>query len=165
MAYNSQYTGAAFDKAMAMALNVGETKDLETNDRTTIVNAINELNDSSVNAATRAERSAAKAERYVEELKEVINDLPEAENVSAQVAENTANILLLQEAGDLITIDEYRAIMPKQLRYYQVARDEEDKEKRKCWRIYYCKQLVGEFRVDGLLTLPKFPMRFPFRLA
>ena len=68
-------------------------------------------------------------------------------------------------AEQLITIDEFRAISPKEFKTYFVARDEADKAKLKCWRIYLRSQLIGEFESDGTLTLPVFPMRFPFRMA
>lgn len=68
-------------------------------------------------------------------------------------------------AGVLITMEEYRAIKPKQFQTYFVARDETDKAKLKCWRIYLRTQLIGEFESNGKLTMPKFPMRFPFRFA
>lgn len=68
-------------------------------------------------------------------------------------------------AEQLITIDEFRAISPKEFKTYFVARDETDKAKLKCWRIYLRSQLIGEFESDGTLTLPVFPMRFPFRMA
>lgn len=65
----------------------------------------------------------------------------------------------------LITQEEYASISPKQFKYYFVAKDATDKAKGKCWKIYLRTQLVGMFNVEGKLTLPKFPMRFPFRLA
>lgn len=65
----------------------------------------------------------------------------------------------------LITMDEFRAISPKQFKTYFVAKDETDKAKMKCWRIYLRTQLIGEFDSSGHITLPKFPMRFPFRFA
>lgn len=68
-------------------------------------------------------------------------------------------------AGVLITMEEYRAIKPKLFQTYYVARDETDKVKLKCWRIYLRSQLIGEFESSGKLTMPKFPMRFPFRFA
>lgn len=68
-------------------------------------------------------------------------------------------------AGVLITMDEYRAISPKKFQTYYVARDATDKAKLKCWRIYLRNQLIGEFESSGKLTMPKFPMRFPFRFA
>ena len=68
-------------------------------------------------------------------------------------------------AAVLITMEEYRAIKPKLFQTYYVARDETDKAKLKCWRIYLRSQLIGEFESSGKLTLPKFPMRFPFRFA
>ena len=67
-------------------------------------------------------------------------------------------------AGVLITMEEYRA-KPKLFQTYFVARDETDKAKLKCWRIYLRSQLIGEFESSGKLTMPKFPMRFPFRFA
>lgn len=75
------------------------------------------------------------------------------------------NNLFMGNLPSLITFDEYRAIQPKEYKYYHVAKDATDKERGKTWRIYLRTQLVGEFNVDGSLTLPKFPMRFPFRLA
>lgn len=68
-------------------------------------------------------------------------------------------------AGKLITMEEYRATSPKAFQVYYVARDETDKAKLKCWRIYLRSQLIGEFESSGTLTLPVFPMRFPFRFA
>lgn len=68
-------------------------------------------------------------------------------------------------AGKLITMEEYRAISPKLFQTYFVARDEIDKARMKCWRIYLRTQLIGEFESDGKLTMPIFPMRFPFRFA
>lgn len=68
-------------------------------------------------------------------------------------------------AGKLITMEEYRATQPKLFQTYFVARDETDKAKQKCWRIYLRTQLIGEFESSGKLTMPIFPMRFPFRFA
>lgn len=68
-------------------------------------------------------------------------------------------------AEQLITMDEYRNIKPKAFQTYFVARNEEEKLKFKCWRIYLRTQLIGEFEISGKLTMPKFPMRFPFRFA
>ncbi len=68
-------------------------------------------------------------------------------------------------AGKLISMEEYRNLKPKEFRVYYVARNDEDKAKLKCWRIYLRSQLIGEFESNGILTLPKFPMRFPFRFA
>lgn len=68
-------------------------------------------------------------------------------------------------AGVLITMEEYRSIKPKLFQTYFIARDEIDKKKLKCWRIYLRSQLIGEFESNGFLTMPKFPMRFPFRFA
>lgn len=72
------------------------------------------------------------------------------------------NILL---GGQLITYDQYKAIKKKEMITYYVAKDEEALRRNKCWRIYLRAQLIGEFDVEGNLTLPVFPMRFPFRLA
>lgn len=72
------------------------------------------------------------------------------------------NILL---GGQLITYDQYKAIKKKEMITYYVAKDEDALKRNKCWRIYLRAQLVGEFDVEGNLTLPVFPMRFPFRLA
>lgn len=67
---------------------------------------------------------------------------------------------------NLITAEEYAALgRNKEFRYYFVARDAADKAAGKCWKIYLKSQLVGTFNVDGSLTIPKFPMRFPFRFA
>lgn len=72
------------------------------------------------------------------------------------------NILL---GGQLITYDQYKAIKKKEMITYYVAKDEDALKRNKCWRIYLRAQLIGEFDVEGNLTLPVFPMRFPFRLA
>lgn len=68
-------------------------------------------------------------------------------------------------AESLITMEEYRSLSPKSFKTYFVARDETEKAKMKCWRIYLRTQLIGEFESNGKLTLPVFPMRFPFRFA
>lgn len=85
----------------------------------------------------------------------------------AEMEEYEARISALIGAVDmrLITQEEYASISPKQFKYYFVAKDATDKAKGKCWKIYLRTQLVGMFNVDGSQTLPKFPMRFPFRLA
>lgn len=89
-----------------------------------------------------------------------------AEKLERQTAAIAALELRVESlAGNLITMEEYRAISPKQFQTYFVARDEMEKAKMKCWRIYLRTQLVGEFESNGKLTLPVFPMRFPFRLA
>ena len=72
------------------------------------------------------------------------------------------NILL---GGQLITYDQYKAIKKKEMITYYVAKDEEALRRNKCWRIYLRAQVIGEFDVEGNLTRPVFPMRFPFRLA
>lgn len=135
-------------------------------------------------ATERAERTAADAR-----LQESIDTLTDKNNSFEQYTkdetkerkdadENLALILENQQAaiaslglrvdglaGNLITMEEYRAISPKLFQTYFVARDETDKAKLKCWRIYLRSQLIGEFESDGKLTMPKFPMRFPFRFA
>lgn len=68
-------------------------------------------------------------------------------------------------APHLITMEEYRAMTDRKFQIYYVARNSEDKAKVKCWRIYLRNQLIGEFESSDKLTLPKFPMRFPFRFA
>lgn len=66
---------------------------------------------------------------------------------------------------ELLTYEEYRSIPDKKFRYYFVAKDNDGKRQKKCWRIYLCKQLVGIFNLDGQLVLPAFPLRFPFILT
>lgn len=82
--------------------------------------------------------------------------------------EQQENLVTLRDillGGQLITYDQYKAIKKKEMITYYVAKDEESLKRNKCWRIYLRAQLVGEFDVEGNLTLPVFPMRFPFRLA
>lgn len=158
MAYNSQYTGPAFDKGMKQALTVGDVDDLETNDRTTVVNAINEVKRN----AEDAEGAAVKAERFLEQVKEEMTKLPDAQGVSAKVAENAANILELLGQQTLITFDEYKAIpkQSKEMRYYFVAKTEEDVMKYKIWRVYLRHKPIFEFDDNGIVT-NVFPRMFP----
>lgn len=68
--------------------------------------------------------------------------------------------------SELITADEFKALgKNKAFGYYFIAKDAEDKAKGRCWKIYLKNQLVGTFNLDGSLTLPKFPMKFPFKFA
>lgn len=87
----------------------------------------------------------------------------ELQRQAAQI--NAIGLKVDNLAEQLITMEEYRGISPKQFKTYFVARDENDKAKLKCWRIYLRSQLIGEFDSSGHITLPKFPMRFPFRFA
>lgn len=82
--------------------------------------------------------------------------------------EQQENLVTLRDillGGQLITYDQYKAIKTKEMITYYVAKDEESLKRNKCWRIYLRTQLIGEFDVEGNLTLPVFPMRFPFRMA
>ena len=135
-------------------------------------------------ATERAERKAAdkllrdETDRLVTRTNTLIKQLKAETNARKEADENLQEVLNNQQeaiaslglrvdglAGVLITIDEYRAISPKKFQTYYVARDETDKAKLKCWRIYLRNQLIGEFESSGKLTMPKFPMRFPFRFA
>ena len=135
-------------------------------------------------ATERAERKAAdkllrdETDRLTDEADALSKQLQTETDARAKADENLQEVLNNQQeaiaslglrvdglAGVLITIDEYRAISPKKFQTYYVARDETDKAKLKCWRIYLRNQLIGEFESSGKLTMPKFPMRFPFRFA
>lgn len=135
-------------------------------------------------ATERAERKAAdqllrnETDRLTDETKALSKQLQTETDARAKADENLQEVLNNQQeaiaslglrvdglAGVLITMEEYRAISPKLFQTYYVARDETDKAKLKCWRIYLRNQLIGEFESSGKLTMPKFPMRFPFRFA
>ena len=135
-------------------------------------------------ATERAERKAAdkllrdETDRLTDETNALSEQLQKETDARAKADENLQEVLNNQQeaiaslglrvdglAGVLITMEEYRAISPKLFQTYYVARDETDKAKMKCWRIYLRNQLIGEFESSGKLTMPKFPMRFPFRFA
>ena len=103
----------------------------------------------------------------ISDLKEGLEDLSLFKEVleNQQEAITALGLRVDNLASVLITMEEYRAISPKLFQTYYVARDETDKAKMKCWRIYLRNQLIGEFESSGKLTMPKFPMRFPFRFA
>ena len=84
------------------------------------------------------------------------------QNVEQSLATIGADIK--QYVQELMTYDEFKALSPKLFKYYFVAQNEEDKARMRCWRIYLGKQLVGIFNVDGSVSLPRFPFRFPVRL-
>ena len=84
------------------------------------------------------------------------------QNVEQSLASIGADIK--QYVQELMTYDEFKALSPKLFKYYFVAQNEEDKARMRCWRIYLGKQLVGIFNVDGSVSLPRFPFRFPVRL-
>lgn len=135
-------------------------------------------------ATERAERKAAdnllrnETDRLTTQANSLSEQLQTETNARKEADENLQEVLNNQQeaiaslglrvdglAGVLITMEEYRAISPKLFQTYYVARDETDKAKLKCWRIYLRNQLIGEFESSGKLTMPKFPMRFPFRFA
>ena len=135
-------------------------------------------------ATERAERKAAdkllrdETDRLTDKTNALGEQLQKETDARAKADENLQEVLQNQQeaiaslglrvdglAGVLITMEEYRAISPKAFQTYYVARDETDKAKMKCWRIYLRNQLIGEFESSGKLTMPKFPMRFPFRFA
>lgn len=135
-------------------------------------------------ATERAERKAAdkllrdETDRLTDETNALGEQLQKETDARAKADENLQEVLQNQQeaiaslglrvdglAGVLITMEEYRSISPKLFQTYYVARDETDKAKMKCWRIYLRNQLIGEFESSGKLTMPKFPMRFPFRFA
>lgn len=97
---------------------------------------------------------------------EAVTDAAEIDDVAIGKTQHEINSDLYGlSAPQLITLEEYRAIRPKEYKYYYVAQSEADKQALKTWRIYLRTQLIGEFNVNGFVTLPKFPMRFPFRFA
>lgn len=147
---------------------------------------LNDVNRSPDNdlATERAERMAAdtrlrsETDRLTTETQTLSKQLQAEAKTRAEADTDIQNVLENQQkaiaalglrvdglAGVLITMDEYRAISPKKFQTYYVARDGTDKAKMKCWRIYLRNQLIGEFESSGKLTMPKFPMRFPFRFA
>lgn len=147
---------------------------------------LNDVNRSPDNdlATERAERMAAdqllrsETNRLTTETHTLSKQLQAEAKTRAEADTDIQNVLENQQkaivalglrvdglAGVLITMDEYRAISPKNFQTYYVARDDTDKAKMKCWRIYLRNQLIGEFESSGKLTMPKFPMRFPFRFA
>nr|DAO57412.1 MAG TPA: hypothetical protein [Caudoviricetes sp.] len=147
---------------------------------------LNDVNRSPDNdlATERAERMAAdqllrsETNRLTTETQILSKQLQAEAKTRAEADTDIQNVLENQQkaivalglrvdglAGVLITMDEYRAISPKKFQAYYVARDDTDKAKMKCWRIYLRNQLIGEFESSGKLTMPKFPMRFPFRFA
>lgn len=100
----------------------------------------------------------------------VIYNIPDTDAWTEEIYVDGSWLVLATHANEavgmeLFTPEEYEAISPKKFKYYFVAKDATDKEKGRCWKIYLRTQLVGTFNVDGSLTLPRFPMRFPFRLA
>ena len=84
---------------------------------------------------------------------------------NGELQENVVTLRNILLGGQLITYDQYKAIKKKEMITYYVAKDEDALKRNKSWRIYLRAQLIGEFDVEGNLTLPVFPMRFPFRLA
>ena len=93
-----------------------------------------------------------------------VDEVIDAVNNNTRTLQNVSRLL-----GDatftLITMEEFKAVRPKLFKTYYVAKDQNDKDRGKCWKIYLGSQLIGSFNVDGSLTLPIFPMRFPFRLG
>ena len=96
---------------------------------------------------------------------EGVTDATEIDDKAIGKSLHEINEDLYSQAPNLITIDEFRAIRVKEYKYYYVAKTEADKAAMKTWRIYLRTQLIGEFNVTGFVTLPTFPMRFPFRFA
>ena len=96
---------------------------------------------------------------------EAVTDATEIDDTAIGKSQHEINEDLYSQAPNLITIDEFRAIRVKEYKYYYVAKTEADKAAMKTWRIYLRTQLIGEFNVTGFVTLPTFPMRFPFRFA
>lgn len=96
---------------------------------------------------------------------EGVTDATEIDDAAIGKSQHEINEDLYSQAPNLITIDEFRAIRVKEYKYYYVAKNAADKAAMKTWRIYLRTQLIGEFNVTGFVTLPTFPMRFPFRFA
>jgi|GEM_PF-6775333 len=134
-----------------------------------IISAITTNYSSAITAAVREEernRKAADKERDVvgmkaeesEDGKEVSLDLLN-ENGLSIAGVKLPNV----QAAELITQDEFKAIEKKKFQYYFVARNERDKEKVICYRIYLANQLMGQFSVSSAVS--KFPVKFPFKFA
>lgn len=65
-----------------------------------------------------------------------------------------------------MTYREYLEIPHKERKLYFVCKNSRDLFAENCWRIYLQNKLIGEWDIEGgMVTLPKFPMRFPFRFA
>lgn len=65
-----------------------------------------------------------------------------------------------------MTYKEYRNLEVKEPKLYFVCKNSKDLEIEDCWRIYLQNKLIGEWDVkSGTLTLPVFPLIFPFRFA
>ena len=96
---------------------------------------------------------------------EGVTDATEIDDKIIGKSQHEINEDLYSQVPNLITIDEFIAIRVKEYKYYYVAKTEADKAAMKTWRIYLRTQLIGEFNVTGFVTLPTFPMRFPFRFA
>lgn len=79
---------------------------------------------------------------------------------------NLLGIDLKLDIIQYISYRDYRHIEPKEPKLYFVCKSRKDLENENCWRIYLQNKLIGEWDIDtGSLTLPVFPMRFPFRLS
>lgn len=67
---------------------------------------------------------------------------------------------------EYMSYSEYRHLETKERKLYFVCKNAKDVQAENCWRIYLQNKLMGEWEVEsGMVTLPKFPMRFPFRFA
>lgn len=67
---------------------------------------------------------------------------------------------------EYIAYKEYQKIAVKEKKLYFVCRNPKDVEAEECWRIYLQNKLIGEWDVEGgMVTLPKFPCRLPFRFS
>lgn len=127
--------------------------------------AVKSENQSAISAAVREEESNRKASSVAS-----IDAVESADGKSVTLTLKTPNdtpiasvVLPNVDAAELITLDEYKAIANKRFQYYFVARNEKEKEKMQCYRIYLANQLMGQFSVSSAVS--KFPVKFPFKFA
>lgn len=105
-------------------------------------------------------------QKMSDKIDELIDAVPDQERIERlETKLNSIGTTIANLEQELITYDEYRQNKAKKFKYYFVAKNSNDKEHLRCWRIYLRSQLIGEFDLDGSLTIPKFPVRFPFRFA
>ena len=125
--------------------------------------AIDKLNQ---NFRSHTPATASEIQKMSDKIDELIDKKADQERVEQLEAQlNSIGTTIANLEQELITYDEYRQDKSKKFKYYFVAKDANDKAHLRCWRIYLRSQLIGEFDLDGSLTIPKFPVRFPFRFA
>lgn len=103
----------------------------------------------------------------------VTEDIRNYEELNNQPSINGFTLLGAMLGSDLkldvityMTYRQYLDLPVKERKLYFVCKNSKDLFAENCWRIYLQNKLVGEWEVEGgMITLPKFPMRFPFRFA